>query len=762
MTVIANTRIRENSDFRSQWPTYTDMIRLIFSLIILVFFLALSIKTFDSPWLDALEQKVYDIRLNWSLPNTQDSRIVILDIDERSLKKIGRWPWNRQLMANLLDTLFDHYYIQTLGFDILFAEPDTSSGLQILEKMANGPLSQNQAYLQTFNQIRLDLDYDQQFVDALKDRDIVLGYFFRNQANKDAASLNTGLLPPPLELIENFKDPENALINPSGYGANLEIFQSVAIDGGFIDVPTIDDDGIARTIPLIQHYNGQTYQSFALGMARAILGFPPLKPIYMDLESSGGFDVLEALQIEDINIPVSEIGVANIPYRGKHPSYTYVSVIDVLEQKVDMEILDGAIVLMGTTATGLLDMRATPVQNVYPGVEIHANIISGILDDTIKLKPFDVRGVATATHLIVGILAIILFSRVKMIYGVFIFSALIAALISSNFYVWNEQNLIFPIVSPVAMVVALFVWHIAYGYFIEDYKKRKLNNLFGQYVPPELVEEMNNNKETISTATETRELTVLFSDVRGFTSISESLDPTDLTNLMNQYLTEMTSIIHRNKGTIDKYIGDAIMAFWGAPLHNPDHAKLAMQAAMEMQEAIPRINEKFEKQGFPKISIGVGLNTGKMNVGNMGSEFRMAYTVLGDAVNLAARLESITKQYGVSLIVSENTKNKAEDWIYQEIDLVKVVGKNIPISIYKPVSRVSEINPIQQKEMYLFKLAVRLYRERNWADAKKIVLELIELTSGPLLYQLYLGRIIAFQKEAPPSEWDGTFEAKSK
>ena len=331
-----------------------------------------------------------------------------------------------------------------------------------------------------------------------------------------------------------------------------------------------------------------------------------------------------------------------------------------------------------------------------------------------------------------------------------------------NYYLWQEKQIIWPVVSILIFIVFNFVLHVAYGYFVEDKNKRMLSGLFGQYVPPELVDEMSKNNATVSLEGETKELTVLFSDIRGFTSLSEKLEPRELTSLMNQYLTVMTEIILKNRGTIDKYIGDAIMAFWGAPVDDPNHAQHAVQAAADMQAALPILNEKFKQQGFPEISIGIGLNTGNVNVGNMGSEFRMAYTVLGDDVNLASRLESITKQYKVDLIVSEKTKDQAPDWIYQELDLVKVVGKNVPISIFYPISKKSEINETEQKEMYLFKVAVKLYRQQKWEEAITILKDLCTVSSNNYIYNLYLDRIVSYKNNPPGETWDGVFEAKSK
>jgi len=738
------------------------MTRTILNILIIVFFLLQAANIFHYSWMSALENKIYDVRLNLTMPNSNDPRVVILDIDEKSLKNIGRWPWNRKVMAEIVDTLFDHYYIQVLGFDILFAEPDDSSGLSTLNAIADGPLKNNTDYLSTLEQMKEELNYDQRFANALKDRDVITGYFFRNQLNENSKNLNTGVLPPAVETTLPFTHLQDDLLTPTGFGGNMAMFQNSAWNGGFVDIPTIDKDGIVRAVPMIQMYEGEIYQSLSLALTRALLGFPPIEPVYANEVATGGDNVLEAIKFDDFEVPVTPQGIAYIPYRGKYPSYQYVSAEDVLNKSVKMETLEGAIVLMGTSATGLLDLRATPVQNVYPGVEVHANMVSGILDKTIKLKPFDVQGLDFFTHLIIGMVMIFVLRTLALVYSVFATIGLISLTIYLNYYTWQELNLITPIVSPLLMILMLFVLHIAYGYFIEDHKKRKLKGLFGQYVPPELVDEMNKNISKVSLKSETREMTVLFSDIRGFTRLSETMDPESLSELMNLYLTEMTKIIHKHRGTVDKYIGDAIMAFWGAPLSDEEHARHALLAAVEMKEQLPLLNKKFEERGYPSINIGMGLNTGRMNVGNMGSEFRIAYTVLGDSVNLASRLESITKQYGETLIISETTKLQVPEWSYQEIDLVRVVGKQVPISIYKPVAANDVISKVQQKEIDLFDQALDYYRNKNWQEAKRVLNEILKFSKSPNLYSVYMNRLEEYQNHAPENDWDGVFEAKSK
>ncbi|MDX1810995.1 MAG: adenylate/guanylate cyclase domain-containing protein, partial [Gammaproteobacteria bacterium] len=580
------------------------MIRYALSICFLITFCLNSAGYINLPGLQTLEDKIYDFRLNVTRPNNSDPRVIILDIDEKSLKELGRWPWDRKTMAQLLDILFDEYYIQALGLDILFAEEDNSSGLQQLQALANGPLQNDAAYKTTLQEITPELDYDGRFAQAMTDRDVIMGFFFRNQAQDKLGYFNIGQLPQPVPIANQEKVGE-FLPSAKGYGANLPQFQAQAVDAGFIDNPSISPDGIIRKVPLIQKYDSEIYQSLSLGLIRALYGFPPIKLEYTDEK------VLIGISIDQNFIPTTYLGEVYVPYRGDFPSYTYISVSDVLNKKVKPETLDGAIVLMGTSATGLLDMRATPVNNIFPGVEIHANVVSGILDNAIKYEPFDLQGLDFLLHLFIGLVLIFTLPRLKVISSIAITSLFAGSMIALNYYFWQQMQMIMPVVSVLTLIVFIFMLHISYGYFVEDRNKRKLAGLFGQYVPPELVDEMSKSSDKVTLEGETKELSILFSDIRGFTTLSENMDPRDLTSLMNQYLTVMTEIILKNRGTIDKYIGDAIMAFWGAPVSDNEHAEHAVQAAADMQAALPELNKKFRQQGFPEISIGIGVNSGK-------------------------------------------------------------------------------------------------------------------------------------------------------
>jgi adenylate cyclase len=424
-------------------------------------------------------------------------------------------------------------------------------------------------------------------------------------------------------------------------------------------------------------------------------------------------------------------------------------------------VLENKIVLVGTSAPGLLDLRSTPVQNVYPGVEVHANIISGILNDSIKHKPAWITGylfvllilIAVATTLVLTYLSPALASLGSL--------TIMLSVIAGTMLAWNS-NLILPLASPMILIATLFILHMTYGFFIESRSKRQLAQTFGQYIPPELVDEMVETSAEFSMDGESREMTVLFSDVRGFTTISEGLDPKQLTQLMNALLTPMTRVIHKNRGTIDKYMGDAIMSFWGAPLQDPEHARHALYAAIDMMKELKVMQKEFREKGWPEVNIGIGLNTGMMNVGNMGSEFRVAYTVLGDAVNLGSRLEGLTKAYGVNIIVSETTKAEVDEFVFRELDLVRVKGKNKPVAIFEPIGHKNDVSKDIISELTRYKQALLAFRKQNWDKAEMEFFNLSRSYPERALYLEYLNRITNYRNEPPGDEWDGVYTHTSK
>jgi adenylate cyclase len=735
--------------------------RIGLSLLIVIAFLLQVVGLYRLPFLERLENQLYDTRLKLVMPRTMDPRIVIVDIDEKSLAREGHWPWGRDRLGQLVDTLFEHYHIGVLGFDVVFAEKDEGSGLKILEQLAATELKQDGPFLATLEKIRPALQRDRLFAKSLQGRPVVLAYYFQPaRGNDDRAQ--TGILPGAVMDLDGPDVSGLPLVKAYGYGANLPALQGNALAGGYFDNPLVDGDGVYRRVPLVQAFEDKLYESLSLAVTRVLLGSPPVEMVIEYQGSDQTKPVLEWLQINGLSIPVDEQGSALVPYRGPQGSFPYVSASDVLSKGVDLAVLDGAIVLVGTTAPGLHDLRSTPVQNVYPGVEVHANLISGLLDETIKHKPGYAVGIEFVQLVLIGLLLSLCLPRLSAIWSLVFASAVLTAALGLNLYAWQTGNIVIPLACSLMLTLTLFVVHMSYGFFVEGRTRRYLARLFGQYVPPELVDEMSKAPSDFGLAGESREMTVLFSDVRGFTSISEDLPPNQVTQLMNEILTPMTSIIHKHRGTIDKYMGDAIMAFWGAPLDDDEHSRHALEAALEMIDALPEIQKRFTQKGWPAVRIGIGLNTGTMNVGNMGSEFRMAYTVLGDAVNLGSRLEGLTKQYGVSVIVSEHVKEKIPDYAFRELDRVQVKGKDEPVTIFEPLGPMADMDVISQEELQAYQQALTFYREQDWTVALSRFQDLHTKAPDCKLYDMYMKRIVLFRTGPPNPNWDGVYIHKTK
>jgi adenylate cyclase len=335
-----------------------------------------------------------------------------------------------------------------------------------------------------------------------------------------------------------------------------------------------------------------------------------------------------------------------------------------------------------------------------------------------------------------------------------------AALLVAYGAAWKHQWVLY-LATPLITVATMFMLNTAYGYFVEVRSKRQITKLFGQYVPPELADKMSQDPTHYSMEGQSREMTVLFSDIRGFTNFSESLPPTELAEVLNAYLSRMTAIVQQHRGTIDKYIGDAVMAFWNAPVDMPNHAESAVQAGLDMQAALPELNKEFAARGWPAVKIGVGVNTGRMSVGNMGSEFRLSYTVMGDAVNLGSRLEGITKQYGVGILATETTVAADQAHQFMKIDVVRVKGKETPVAIFQPLGRKGELSEDASKMAQLFEAAFALYQKQDWDAAEKLLRELAEIAPCGLC-ETYLARIAHFRENPPAPDWDGVFVYTTK
>jgi adenylate cyclase len=694
---------------------------------------------------------IYDARLQMTMPRGVDERIVILDIDEKSLGEIGRWPWRRDLMAELVDKLFERHGVSLLAFDVVWAEPDPSSGVAVLEKLARSELRANADFQKALARLRPALDFDARFAASLKGRPVALGYYFNNEER----AVRVNVLPEPVLPKGTFDGRRVEFAPWKGYTGNLPMYVANAAGTGHINSSLIDFDGVVRRVPLLLEFDGQYYESLSLAVVRTFLAkragtAPPVEP-----ELPPEHQELEWLRVGTLDIPVDNNAAALIPFRGGKYSFPYVSLADVVRDRVPEGSLRDRIAIVGASAPGLQDLRATPVAAAYPGVEIHANLIAGMLDGELKHKPLYVVGFEVLVLAVAGIALAWLVPRMSALWATLAVLAAAGMLVSFNLWVWSEGGHVLPLAASLLMVAAIYTMNMAYGYFVESRSKQQLAGRFGQYVPPELVDRMAADPGKYSMAPRSAELSILFSDVRGFTGISESLKPEELREYINEYLTEMSTVIRSTyRGTLDKYIGDAIMAFWGAPVDDPQHARNAVLAALAMQKQCEALNARFAQRGWPALNIGVGVNTGVVRVGDMGSQIRRAYTAMGDAVNVASRLEGRTKSYGVGILVGEATRNAVKDVLFREVDRVKLKGKDEAITVYEPLGLAAEVSEPVREEVALWHACLRAYRARDW-DAAAADLGRLQRANASGLYVLMAQRVEQLRRNPPGADWDG-------
>ena len=743
--------------------------RIAITLLPLVFALLHASGVLRLGVLQRLDDIIYDARLRSTMPRTLDERIVIVDIDEKSLAEIGRWPWGRNQLASLVNELFVKHQIAMLGFDVLFAEEDSSSGLKRLQQLAQNELRDQPGFVNKVNEYQASLDYDALFANAVKNRPVVLGYYFTS----DSGGRTSGSLPAPVMDSAALQGRPIKFTSWSGFGSNIESLARAAPLAGHINSIT-EGDGVIRSIPLLAEHKGQYYESLSLAMFRLLAGSPSVLPGFpKEKFLSRNYQGLESILLRKgdvtLAIPVDDRVATLVPFRGpggvRGGSFRYVSAADVLARRVDAGLFKGKIVLLGTTAPGLLDLRVTPVGETFPGVETHANVISGFLDGKIFVRPDYAVGFEIVILVLSGLALAFLLPVLSAPKAVGLSVLVVGALVGLNFWLYLGYGLVLPLASALVTAVTAFALNMSYGYLVESRSKRQLVNLFGTYVPPELVDEMVENAGAYSMKATTKELTVMFCDMRGFTQMSETMEPTQLQALLNTVFSRLTDQIRSNRGTIDKYMGDCVMAFWGAPVNTPDHASLAVKTALEMSAAIRALNVEHRAKGLPEIAIGIGLNTGTMCVGDMGSDVRRSYTVLGDAVNLGSRLEGLSKTYGVDIVVSESTREQAGEFAWQELDKVRVKGKDNPVGIFWPQLAVASVNgddSAKSVELKIWAQALKAYRAQDWDQCDVQLLNLQRLNADKYLYQLYTERVASMRSLPFNPQWDSATNFQSK
>jgi adenylate cyclase len=544
----------------------------------------------------------------------------------------------------------------------------------------------------------------------------------------------------------------------STYTANIGILQNATTYAGFLTVMP-DSDGVIRRAPLLLRHENGLYPALALEAARLYLlgGQPQLRTT-----SLGAATAIEGIEIAGHLIPTDARGRALVPYLGPSGSFAHLSAAALLRDDFAIDEVANRIVLIGTSALALADIRATPVESVYPGVEVQASLIAGILRGHFPHEPAWAPGASFMLLLGLGLLLAVLLPLLAELGMLLLAAAAMLGLLLVNAWLWNQAGLVLGLATPVLMILTLVVFQLGYGLLFEARSHRQLKDMFGQYVPPTLVEEMSRGGGHYGFAGESRELSVLFADIRNFTALSETLSAEALKALLNRFFTPMTRIIFDRRGTIDKYVGDMIMAFWGAPVRDPGHAGHALAAALDMLRAVEDLRAEFIREGLPPIAIGIGINSGVMNVGDMGSQYRRAYTVIGDSVNLASRLEGLTRFYGVNLVVGPRTRELAPEFAYRRLDRVRVKGKREAVEVFEPLCRLAELDEERRKELHAHEQALECFWARDWQGARARFESLRAAHPRTPVYEHYLERIGQLLDRDLPDDWDGVYERREK
>lgn len=708
--------------------------------------------------LNRLDGLLYDLRFNLLIGQRQkftDNNIVIIDIDEKSIREQGRFPWSRSKTALMVDQLFNAGVV-VIAFDVMFSEEEVNPVDFILANTAKSELVE-----QHLSKYRDQLDPDTQLAQSISQGDVILGTLFEDQLVAMSGQLPDSpiVMQPEVDVTRT-----KAVAKPAFVGVVDTLYQAAQQSGftisqGFMNSMPDEDGSIRRAALLIRHQD-KLYSSLALEAVRAYL-FEDT--ITVRTEPEGGQHNIVAVELIKQIIPTDQHGHVLVPYRGGKRSFPYVSATDVIEGRVGDEILAGAIAFIGTSSVGLADLRETPVGIQYPGVEVHANVAEALLHpEVLKFQPDIAHQMVAALLCFIGLFASWLMPKLGSVKMASTGVVLLVASFVINLVLWHFSSIVLPLFTVLALVITITAANVAIGYVAESNQKKVIKGFFDQYVPPAHIDKMLSDPSSVSFDGERKVMSVLFSDIRSFTTISENLSATELKQLLNQYFSPITKSILDHKGTIDKYVGDMVMAFWGAPLDDPEHANNAIAAAFTMLEITETLNVSFAQQGFPEIAIGIGINTGEMNVGDMGSEFRRAYTVLGDAVNLGSRLEGLTKYYGVKLLISEATQQQATDYVFRPIDRVKVKGKNQAVAIVEPIGLYNEITEEDKDELSLHLQAYDWYLSQQWQQAYDTFKQLSDQYPDRKLYKIYLERIETLREQDFIENWDGSFTHTSK
>lgn len=704
-------------------------------------------------------------------PRPPSDRVTIIDLDEESLKKMGQWPWPRSVMSGLIKRLND-LGAKVIAFDIVFAEPDRTSPARIAQTLPDG-----EEYILAKDMLKTLPDNDALFAKAIEDAGNVVTGFTR--ARPEETLRKPYQSAKPTFLMKDRTPFLDHTFAAPGIAENLPEFSSAAAgNGSFMATPDID--GIIRQVSLLIHYPPQK----VAGFDPEIYPMLGLEALRVDINKNArllvkprgekkAFDTNYVIRIADFDIPIEDDGKLWVYYRHIDQS-EYISahkLFDPAEKEALRPRVNDKIVFVGTSAEGLRDIRSTPLDIFVPGVEVHVNVVEQVLQQKFLKRPAIVAGVEASIIALAGLLIILFAPFMNVIVLGILTSGLIFCMFLGSWQAYQTAGLLLDPVYPSIALSVLFLVSSLLSYIRSEAERQQVRQAFGLYISPSFMEELTKDPDKLKLGGEVKDLTVMFTDIRSFTTISERLTPEELIHLMNDFLTPMSDLVMANRGTIDKYMGDAMMAFWNAPLDDVDHARHACLSALKMNEALIPVNEgvkaRAEKEGHEPVLLnaGIGINTGPCSVGNMGSRQRFAYSALGDAVNLASRLESQTKAYGVNILVGEETQKHVPDFAMLELDLIRVKGKEKPVRIFTLIGddKAAQIAGFKAwKTAHNGFLAAYRAADFNCAAQEMAVARAASDNRLDAYYELFSARMADFTKNPPPEDWDGVFVAKDK
>ncbi len=737
----------------------------IFHFMLLFALLAFAVWFSDSrhPLRLKMQHAVFD-QFNTMVPREPVERVVIVDIDEKSLEAVGQWPWPRNVMAALTRSLA-RKGAKVIAFDGVFAEEDRASPSYLMRKMSKA----QQAVMAKDGRVP---DYDALFAREIKNSKVFVTAFTYGRSDRtDNKPLNKNRVLAKSNVKDVFVRSASRF---DGAAVNLPQFSKAAAgNGSFMAKP--DADGILRRVGLIFSDGKALYPSLNLEALRiALLGRKgTVRLAAVPSESRGAIDTNFRIVVGEKTIPVEDDGIVYVHYRpfdqGDYvPAYKFLS--SRFTEEATKAVKD-KIVLIGASAEGLKDLRSTALAPFRPGVEVHANVIEQIMQDDYLLRPDITKGAEALFILLAGLFFILMAPFVGVIVSVMLCASIIGFASYGAYVAYVDHGLLIDPVYPSFAVLIIFVVSTILSYARAESRRKHIRTAFGMYVAPDVMRDLEKNPEKLKLGGENRDLTVMFTDIRKFTSISEGLSPEELIQLMNDFLTIMTDIVMEHQGTVDKYIGDAMMTFWNAPRDVRGHERQACLAALRMQSALEPLNKKVKERAIELdkepilLQAGIGINTGPCAVGNMGSKQRFAYSALGDAVNLSSRLEGQTKAYGVNILVGESTYKKASDLAMLELDLVKVIGKEKPTRIYALFGD-AEMAQSETFKMWedMHNKMLAFYRDQEFSKAN-VMLENSSSYAGERaqsIYEMYRERLEYIKNVTLPKDWDGVFEAKNK